>query len=83
VSDTWNGESRGCADVMFSRIQILMRENNLEGEYDDLYTSVLSLVTHCEENDKRLTDILEKVYTNLKDEVNEISRKNMGQNNTD
>jgi hypothetical protein len=55
MSDTWNGESRGCADVMFTRIQILMRGNDLEGEYDDLYTSVISLVTYCEENDKRLT----------------------------
>ena len=69
MTDTWNGESRGTSDVMFTRIQILMRENDLEGEYDDLYTSVLSLVTHCEENDKKLTDILEKVYLELKDEV--------------
>ena len=69
MNDTWNGESRGTSDVMFTRIQILMRENALEGEYDDLYTSVLSLVTHCEEKDKKLTDILEKVYLELKDEV--------------
>ena len=59
---------------MFSRIQILMRGNNLEGENDDLYTSVISLVTFCEENDKKLTDILETVYLELKkEEVNEIS----------
>ena len=68
MSDVWNGESRGCSDVMFSRIQILMRGNNLEREYDDLYTSVISLVTFCEEHDKRLTDILEKVYLELKKE---------------
>ena len=74
MSDTWNGESRGCADVMFTRIQTLMRGNDLEGEYDDLYTSVISLVTYCEENDKRLTDILEKVYLELKEEANEVSR---------
>jgi hypothetical protein len=61
-------------DVMFSRIQILMRGNDLEGEYDDLYTSVISLVTYCEENDKRLTDVLEKVYLELKEEANEVSR---------
>lgn len=71
MNDKWNGESRGTADVMFTRIQILMRENDLEGEYDDLYTSVLSLATHCEENDVRLTDILETVYMNLKEEINE------------
>jgi hypothetical protein len=47
---------------------------DLEGEYDDLYTSVISLVTYCEENDKRLTDILEKVYLELKEESNEVSR---------
>ena len=71
MNDKWNGESRGTADVMFTRIQILMRENDLEGEYDDLYTSVLSLVTHCEEKGVRLTDILETVYMNLKEEINE------------
>jgi len=83
MNDVWNGESRGCSDVMFSRIQILMRGNNLEGEYDDLYTSVISLVTYCEENDKRLTDILEKVYLELKEEANEVLRKEKlkGENN--
>jgi hypothetical protein len=83
MSDVWNGESRGCSDVMFSRIQILMRGNDLEGEYDDLYTSVISLVTYCEENDKRLTDILEKVYLELKEEANEVLRKEKlkGENN--
>ena len=83
MSDVWNGESRGCSDVMFSRIQILMRGNNLEREYDDLYTSVISLVTFCEENDKRLTDILEKVYLELKEEANEVLRKEKlkGENN--
>jgi len=70
MNDKWNGESRGTADVMFTRIQILMRENDLEGEYDDLYTSVLSLVTHCEEKDVRLTDVLEDVYLQLKEETN-------------
>jgi len=60
-----------------------MRGNNLEGEYDDLYTSVISLVTYCEENDKRLTDILEKVYLELKEEANEVLRKEKlkGENN--
>jgi len=72
MNDKWDGESRGTADVMFTRIQTLMRKNDLEGEYDDLYTSVLSLVTYCEENDKRLTDILEDVYLQLKEETNEI-----------
>ena len=83
MNDVWNGESRGCSDVMFSRIQILMRGNNLEREYDDLYTSVISLVTFCEENDKRLTDILEKVYLELKEEANEVLRKEKlkGENN--
>jgi len=69
MNDKWNGESRGTADVMFTRIQILMRENDLEGEYDDLYTSVLSLVTYCEESDRRLTDVLEDVYLQLKEET--------------
>jgi hypothetical protein len=30
--------------------------------------------SRCEENDKRLTDILEKVYLELKEEANEVSR---------
>ena len=77
MNDKWNGESRGTADVMFTRLQILMRENDLEREYDDVFTSVLSLVTHCEENDVRLTDIFEDVYLQLKEETNE-KRKSMG-----
>lgn len=68
MNDKWNGEARGCADVMFSRIQILVRKQKTKGEYGNLYDAVLSLVTHCEENDKRLTDILEEVYLQLKEE---------------
>ena len=68
MSDTWNGESRGCADVMFTRIQNLIRKNGTKGEYGNLYDAVLSLVTHCEEGDKRLTDILEDVYLQLKED---------------
>ena len=67
MSDTWNGESRGCADVMFTRIQNIMRKQEVKGKYDNLYGAVLSLVTHCEENDKRLTDIFEDVYLQLKE----------------
>ncbi len=74
MSDTWNGESRGCSDVMFTRIQYIIRNYEVEREYDDVYTAVLSLVTHCEENSVRLTDILEKVYTELKEEINEVGR---------
>ena len=69
--DTWNGEARGCADVMFSRIQILMRKQNVKGKYGNLFDAVLSLVTHCEEKDVRLTDVLEDVYLQLKEDSNE------------
>lgn len=65
--DKWDGEARGCADVIFSRIQILMRKQKIKGEYGNLFDAVLSLVTYCEENDKRLTDILEEVYLQLKE----------------
>jgi len=77
MNDKWNGEARGCADVMFSRIQILMRKQNLKGKYGNLFDAVLSLVTHCEEKDMRLTDILEDVYLQLKEDNNE-ERKNLG-----
>lgn len=71
MNDKWNGEARGCADVMFSRIQILMRKHKTKGEYGNLYDAVLSLATYCEEKDKRLTDILEDVYLQLKEEISE------------
>lgn len=71
MNDKWNGEARGCADVMFSRIQILMRKQGVKGKYGNLFDAVLSLVTHCEEQDARLTDILETVYLQLKEEENE------------
>ena len=71
MNDKWNGEARGCADVMFSRIQILMRKNEIKGKYGNLFDAVLSLATHCEEQDVRLTDILETVYLQLKEEENE------------
>ena len=67
MNDKWNGEARGCADVMFTRIQNLMRKNNHKGEYSHLYDAVISLATHCEEKDKRLTDIFEEVYLQLKE----------------
>ena len=68
AADKWNGEARGCADVIFSRIQILQRKNSIKGEYGNLYDAVLSLVTYCEEKDSRLTDILEDVYIQLKED---------------
>lgn len=71
MSKTWNGEARGCADVMFSRIQIIMRKQGVKGKYGNLFDAVLSLVTHCEEQDTRLTDILETVYLQLKEDSNE------------
>ena len=71
MKDKWNGEARGCADVMFSRIQIMMRKRKAKGKYGNLYDAVLSLVTHCEEKDLRLTDILEDVYLQLKEDSNE------------
>lgn len=69
--DKWDGEARGCADVIFSRIQILQRKNSIKGEYGNLYDAVLSLVTHCEERDRRLTDILEDVYLQIKEDCEE------------
>lgn len=71
MNDKWNGEARGCSDVMFTRIQNLARKQGTKGEYGNLFDAVLSLVTHCEENDKRLTDILEAVYLQLKEDANE------------
>ena len=71
MSDKWNGESRGCSDVMSTRLQHIIRNYSVEREYEDVYTSVLSLVTHCEENSVKLTDVLEKAYTELKGEINE------------
>lgn len=71
MSDKWNGESRGCSDVMVTRLQHIIRNYSVEREYEDVYTSVLSLVTHCEENSVKLTDVLEKAYTELKGEINE------------
>jgi len=56
---------------MFTRIQNLMRKQGIKGEYGNLFDAVLSLVTHCEEKDKRLTDILESVYLQLKEDENE------------
>ena len=66
MSDKWNGESRGCADVMFTRIQNLIRKQGIKGEYNNLYKAVVSLVTYCEENDKRLTDVFEDVYLQVR-----------------
>lgn len=77
MNDKWNGESRGCADVMFSRIQILMRTKGYKGHYSNLFDAVTSLVTHCEEKDVRLTDILEDVYLQIKEDVDE-ERKDLG-----
>jgi hypothetical protein len=74
MNDTWNGESRGCADVMFTRIQNIVRNHDVTRKYGNLYDSVIMLATWCEEDDVRLTDILEKVYLELKEDTNEVSR---------
>lgn len=82
MSNTWDGEARGCADVMFSRIQILMRKqkkfsNTIETnilKQMNLDACIRALCLHCESNKVRLTDILEKTYLTLKENENEISR---------
>lgn len=66
--DKWDGEARGCADVIFSRIQILLRKNNTKREYNNLYESVISLATHCEDHGVKFTDILEEVYLIVKED---------------
>lgn len=71
MNDKWNGEARGCSDVMFTRIQILMRKHKIKGRYSNLHDSVMSLVTYCEEQDKRLTDVLEDVYIELKGDIDD------------
>lgn len=71
MSDTWNGESRGCADVMFTRIQNIIRNNDVPRKHGNLYDAVIMLATWCEEDDVRLTDILERVYVEVKELSNE------------
>lgn len=83
MSDKWNGEARGCADVMFTRIvnlrrnripkdvsqQFHYRMDNCVLEQFDLDDCVMALAHACVTKGIRLTDILEDSYMKLKEDV--------------
>jgi hypothetical protein len=76
-SDVWNGEARGCSDVMFTRIRITERDrvsaeedvasvwnSRMMGTYLgslDIQDCVMALVYDCEINNRNLVDIFEEV----------------------
>jgi len=77
MSDVWNGEARGCSDVMFTRLRINERDRvNAETDVASVWNSrmmgtylnslkiedcVMALVYECENNNRNLVDILEEV----------------------
>ena len=77
MSDVWNGEARGCSDVMFTRLRINERDRvNAETDVASVWNSrmmgtylnslkiedcVMALVYECEKKNRNLVDILEEV----------------------
>ena len=60
--DVWNGESRGCGDVIFERLRIRSRTEKKAPVNVWLPFAVQALVQHSEETGKNLAKILEEEW---------------------
>lgn len=60
--DVWNGESRGCGDVIFERLCI--RERKSPSRPRDIWVpfAIQALVQHSEKTGKNLAAILEEEW---------------------
>jgi len=77
MNDTWNGEARGCGDVMVTRIRNLLRKKGIPGKIvtdspyayneEQLDSDVQVIIATLEQNNLELTDVLERVYLRLKE----------------
>lgn len=78
MNDKWNGEARGCADVMVTRIRNLMRQKGIGGKHidnesafvynqNDFEKEFAKVIATLETNDLPLCDVLENIYLQLKD----------------
>ena len=77
MNDKWNGEARGCGDVMITRIRSLMRQKGISGKivndsslmYNEknFDSDVKSIIATLEQNDIDFCDVLERVYLSLKE----------------
>jgi len=60
--DVWNGESRGCGDVIFERLCIRSRTKKIVPVHVWLPFAIQALVQHSEETGKNLATILEEEW---------------------
>ena len=77
MNDKWNGEARGCGDVMITRIRSLMRKKGISGKivndsslmYNEknFDSDVKNIIATLEQNDIDFCDVLERVYLSLKE----------------
>ena len=77
MNDKWNGEARGCGDVMVTRIRSLMRQKGRSGKIinesplmynqENFDSDVATIIATLEQNDLDFCDVLEKVYLKLKE----------------
>ena len=60
--DVWNGESRGCGDVIFERLCIRSRTEKKTPVNVWLPFAIQALVQHAEQEGKNLATILEEEW---------------------
>lgn len=60
--DVWNGESRGCGDVIFERLCIRYRKGKKIPVNVYLPFAIQALVQHAEKEGKNLATILEEEW---------------------
>lgn len=86
MNDVWNGEARGCSDVVFTRLGILEEDysrscTSVEATWNrrmmqtiyfdmDIESSVMSLIYQCKKQNVKLVDLLTGVYLSKKEEYN-------------
>ena len=60
--DVWNGESRGCGDVIFERLCIRSRKEKIVPVNVWVPFAIQALVQHSEKTGKNLATILEEEW---------------------
>lgn len=65
MTDKWNGESRGCSDVIYSRLATHYRHcgvQSMEFTVEYITERLDSILMSAAQQDMKLVDILERVY---------------------
>lgn len=65
MNDKWNGESRGCSDVIYSRLATIYRHNGVQSKeftVEYIIETLDIILMSAAQQDMKLVDLLENVY---------------------